>query len=366
MPVQFPSIPDRQEEQPNDWKKYLIQKYQLDDSGINEAAADGSTLRTAASVGEALAPLLKSGSARAYYGGLGESKPMGVADTSGPKINLDGLREMASSRERAAKDQYDRAAQERAVDMGNEKLARQASSANNKEVNDYIMQKYGLEAANARYANDQAYKSNRDAKEDAYRNSRDAANDAYRNKSLEESIRHNTAMEGRANKPTEAELKRQLEISALEASANKKALVFDQLRDLRKGTNITGPVLGRIGKAMNWTNSSVSTDFDQLNVNQMSMLNQYIKDTTGASATESEMRRLEAVMPSVADSDALFENKLQALEKESQNIVNERRQAYGLAPRSWESIKKSAGAEGSWDTAEPAKEGQGKTPSWAK
>jgi hypothetical protein len=144
------------------------------------------------------------------------------------------------------------------------------------------------------------------------------------------------------SKPTAAEIKEAKEIKALEAGGSKQAKVFDDLRALRAESNMTGPVAGRVGKGLNAFGVSVSPEFDQMNARQMSMVNEYIKATTGASASESEMKRLMAVMPDVADTDDLYENKMKALQETTEAIINERRAAAGLPPR-------STGATGSWD-----------------
>ncbi|HEY9664445.1 MAG TPA: hypothetical protein V6C65_38865 [Allocoleopsis sp.] len=144
------------------------------------------------------------------------------------------------------------------------------------------------------------------------------------------------------NKPTAAEIKEKKEIRALEAGQAKEAKVFDDLRALRAGSNMTGPVAGRAGKALNAFGVSVSPEFDQMNARQMSMVNEYIKATTGASASEGEMKRLMAVMPDVADTDDLYENKMKALQETTEAIINERRAAAGLPPA------KQKGATGDW------------------
>jgi len=124
-------------------------------------------------------------------------------------------------------------------------------------------------------------------------------------------------------------------LAADEAEANyvqKNNLYTDLMSQYDNAGIFTGPVMGNVGSFMNERGLSVNKDFDALNQNVMSMTNQYIKEITGASASASEMKRLQGNLPRPGQTRALFESKVRGLEKEVQSIVNEKRLAAGLSP----------------------------------
>jgi hypothetical protein len=107
---------------------------------------------------------------------------------------------------------------------------------------------------------------------------------------------------------------------ALYNDASKEGELFDG----------TGPIDGRIAQLKNKLGMSHGQATDELNVRTAAGLADYIKDRSGTAASEGEVKRLQAIMPSTSDDRELFTRKLEAAMKMADEIVAKNRAKAGM------------------------------------
>jgi hypothetical protein len=110
------------------------------------------------------------------------------------------------------------------------------------------------------------------------------------------------------------------EMVALYNDASKEGELFDG----------TGPIDGRIAQLKNKLGMSHGQATDELNVRTAAGLADYIKDRSGTAASEGEVKRLQAIMPSTSDDRELFTRKLEAAMKMADEIVAKNRAKAGM------------------------------------
>lgn len=113
-------------------------------------------------------------------------------------------------------------------------------------------------------------------------------------------------------------------ISLYDGASKEKQLFMDGV----------GPIDGRISKLKNDLGFSHGENTDKLISRTESALADYIKEISGAAASDKEVARLKKVMPSVSDERQLFINKLRAALDEADKIVSEKLSKAGVTDSS--------------------------------
>ena len=99
-----------------------------------------------------------------------------------------------------------------------------------------------------------------------------------------------------------------------------------------KAKEYVGPIMGRVTEGAGSFGVSLDEAATRLNSMITAKVNQYIKEMTGVAAGDKEMKRLQKVLPSIAQDKVTFDIKLSELKMLADEIVNERLISAGKAP----------------------------------
>lgn len=125
----------------------------------------------------------------------------------------------------------------------------------------------------------------------------------------------------------------QQEQAATEYLKNKQLDLFDQIENdfmTAYKNNEAGPIAGLKSAGQRALNYSVSEEYDRAASLLGKNLATYIKEQSGTAASDTEVRRLSKLMPSMRSDPARFKVDMQILRDETMNVINSLRAAKGL------------------------------------
>jgi hypothetical protein len=136
-------------------------------------------------------------------------------------------------------------------------------------------------------------------------------------------------------KPVPAKSKSELDIGSQTYLKERQLDLFNQIEsDYAKAyeQGLAGPMAGKLSSSKRALGLSVSPEYDRAASNLGKNLANYIKETSGTAASESEVRRLTNLMPRLDVSPERFKIDMQLLRDETMNTINSLRAARGLPP----------------------------------
>lgn len=136
-------------------------------------------------------------------------------------------------------------------------------------------------------------------------------------------------------KPAPAKSKSELDIGSQTYLKERQLDLFDQIEsDYNKAyeQGFAGPMAGKASRLKRGLDLSVSPEYDRAASALGKNLANYIKETSGTAASESEVRRLTNLMPRLDVSPERFKIDMQLLRDETMNTINSLRAARGLPP----------------------------------
>lgn len=136
-------------------------------------------------------------------------------------------------------------------------------------------------------------------------------------------------------KPAAPKSKSELDIGSQTYLKERQLDLFDQIEaDYNKAyeQGFAGPMAGKVSSGKRGLGLSVSPEYDRAAANLGKNLANYIKETSGTAASESEVRRLTNLMPRLDVAPERFKTDMQILRDETMNTINSLRAARGLPP----------------------------------
>ena len=115
------------------------------------------------------------------------------------------------------------------------------------------------------------------------------------------------------------------DIREAEAKAGRWNNYATEMRALRDEATLVGPAAGRLADIASNFGISLDDKATALRVGLQRQLNAYIKELSGAAVNAAEEKRLLGVMPTIKDDKDTFKTKLDALKKEADKLINEKK-----------------------------------------
>jgi ubiquinone biosynthesis protein UbiJ len=94
----------------------------------------------------------------------------------------------------------------------------------------------------------------------------------------------------------------------------------------REKARMVGPIAGRISRTANSLGFSIDDEATKLNVRLQKMLSAYMKEISGATVPEEEVKRLAQQIPSIVDDTDNFKIKLDGLFDDAKRTASKFRQ----------------------------------------